>query len=297
MRRTFSRTQFLFPGLVFLALLLFYVPETQVENLRGRALSALSPILRIFSEIRNHGGPWEASVRIPIHQEDAAGAEPPPPLNQAGEVDRLRDELARLRSEVRRLQSLLPNPSAPLHLPPGIAADVIARKNLWQEPLLGLDRGEAEGVQLHAGVLHRGAVLGRVISVGPHASSMALLTHKAMSITARLSESRLEGKLQGAREEQGERLCRMFVVARELNVKPGENVVTSGLDGSFPPGLWLGVVAGVQKTADFQWEIAVRPACNEHAVEAVHVLTVKPPEVPWPSMPERLRGAAKGARR
>jgi len=309
MRRDYVRSRILYPGLVLLALLLFLVPEAQVESLRAQALSALSPVLRLFGSAGRNPQPQPALIAVSAAPSDATQAKPaPPPEDHSAAIDLLNAECIRLRDRIAQLQNTLPAPSpfnqphkdgrnAALSLPPGLGADVIARKVLWQEPILGLNRGAADGVTLHAGVLHRGAVVGRIISVGPHASCMALLTHRGMSVAARLAESRVEGVLQGGalppvpvqevKGEETERLCRMSVVGREVNAKTGEVVVTSGLDGAFPPGLWLGVVAGLKKKGDVQWEIAVRPACNENAVECVHILKVALPEVPWPAMPKK----------
>jgi len=299
MRRDYVRSHVLFPGLVLLALLLFMVPGVHVESLRARSLSALSPLLRLSGAAGRNTQPQAALIAVPV---TAMPAPPPgaPPENHAAE-DALRAELVRLLYENGLLRSALPAPSPlilaekdgqrhPLATPAGLGADVIARKVLWQEPVLALDRGAADGIKLHSGVLHRGAVVGRIISVAPHVSCMALLTHRGMSVAARLVGSRVEGVLQGGPQpyagEEGERLCRMAVVGRDINVKAGEVVVTSGYDGSFPPGLWLGVVVGTKKNGDVQWELAVRPACNENAVECVYIITATMPEVPWPVMPE-----------
>jgi cell shape-determining protein MreC len=130
--------------------------------------------------------------------------------------------------------------------------------------------------------------VGRIISIGPRASTMALLTHRGLSIAARLSDCRAEGVLHGkvaTGDDNAERLCTLAIVGRELNAKPGENVMTSGFDGTFPAGLWLGVVTAAKKTNDMQWEVLVRPACDENAIECVQIITVAPPEVPWPIAP------------
>ncbi|MGD0091407.1 MAG: rod shape-determining protein MreC [Planctomycetota bacterium] len=306
MRRDYVRSHILFPGLVLLALLLFLVPETHVESLRARSLSVLSPVLRLFGAAGRSRQPERAPAAVQCAAANPSRPEAPPENHIAedflrAEIVRLLDENARLRrSQTAPTPLTQPEKDGrrlPSALPAGLGADVIGRKVLWQEPILALDRGAADGVKLHAAVLHRGAVAGRVISVAPHVSCMALLTHRGMSVAARLVESRVEGVLQGAQAgappvagEEGERLCRMAVVARELYVKTGEAVVTSGYDGCFPPGLWLGVVAGVKKKGDVQWELAVRPACTENAVECVQIITAELPEVPWPEMPGSRKG-------
>lgn len=285
MARNVARSHILFPGLVLAALMLFLVPDAQVNQLRGRTLSALSPLLSFCGSIARKPALEPALISVPTKVE-VPKASPASTPNLAPALDVAMSEIARLQNDLAKARSDRESRDTSIKLPPNISADVIARQILWQEPVLAINRGEADGVRMHAGVLYRGAVLGRVISVGPHAACVALLTHRGMSITARLSDCRVEGLLQGhalaPKDESEERLCRMSVVGKELNAKPGENIVTSGYDGMFPPGLWLGAMIDAKKKADVQWEITVRPACNENVIESVQVLMYTPPEVPWP---------------
>jgi rod shape-determining protein MreC len=316
MSREPVRAHLLYLGLLMAALMLFLVPEAQVESLRARSLSALSPVLRLFNTASRNHEPRPALITVPRAPAEPVAPAAPPPPNHSLELDEARAREVALRNEIARLRNALqrtaPAVSADaaravnLAPPRGIAADVIARRVLWQEPVLGLSRGADDGVRLHAPVLCRGAVAGRIVSVGPRASCMALLTHRGMSVAARLAESRVEGIFQGAAAPKDavvaadgaadagraseERLCRMSVVARELSLKEGECVVTSGYDGVFPAGLWLGVVTGWKKKGDVQWEVYVRPACDENAVECVEILTVASPDVPWPAAPKTRAG-------
>lgn len=293
MGRNLPRSQLLLPGLLLLALVLFLVPDEQVNSLRGRALSGLSPLLRPFARF-NLPPPGLASAAVPltpmpVQRSDTPEAAPAAasPASESEMYERLKADYVRLWDAYARLQTQLNEKGLPLPQPQGINANVIARKVLWNESVLALDHGEADGVRPNAGVVHRGAAAGRIVSTGPHASTMALLTHRGMSITARLAECRVDGVMQGAKDDGGgERLCRMALVGRECPAKVGESVVTSGFDGAFPPGLWLGVVTGIKKISDLQWELSVRPACNENAVEMVRVLTCKTLDVPWPAMPK-----------
>ena len=301
MRRQISRSQILFPGLVLLALALFFVPEAQVLSLRGQYLSALRPVLKPFNAIVRTTDPQPASISLDLKSSETPKSTQPDQTNGAkpdampsgntahdAELDRLRAELVRVCSLLNKMNSVGEAPSLP-----SVQADILLRKSLWGEPILALNRGDSDGVRLNAAVLHRGAVFGRIVSIGAHASCVALLTHKGLSVTARLAQCRAEGVLQGSKDEGAERMCRLLVVGRELNAKVGEHVVTSGYDGTFPPDLWLGVVTGIKRSGDVQWELSVRPACNENAAETVHVLTGAPPDAPWPVMPSRTQKPAQ----
>jgi rod shape-determining protein MreC len=287
MRRNVGRSHIFYLVLLFAALLLFFVPGEHVSALRGRAVSAISPLLdrtRSFSQPDNLK---PALISVPLPQASAPTVnETERARSDAERIDLLQAEVIRLRHENNRLLAAVPGATPPAMVHPGLHADVISRRVLWQEPILAINRGTAQGVRVHAGVTYRGAVLGRVTDAGANASTIALITHRGMSVGARLLECRQEGVLQGiAAEEGAERLCRLTVVGRECHAKVGEQVVTSGFDGVFPAGLWLGVVTKVSKMADVQWEVLVRPACDESRVESVQVLTVAAPQVPWPEMP------------
>jgi len=294
MRRKAGRSHILFLTLLFASLLLFLLPDEQVSSLRGRALSAVAPVLNSVRDWKPSQNLHPASLETPASPTSAPAApavvtpvENTSQLAQfAAEIDRLRAETITLRSDNMRLHSALPGAGAAPMQPNGLHADVISRRMLWQEPILAINRGSAHGIHVHAGVLHRNAVLGRIADIGPGAATVALTTHRGVSIAARLADCRQEGVLQGMQGVDGsERLCRLQIVGRECLAKEGEQIVTSGFDGAFPAGLWLGTVLKVAKSADVQWEITVRPACDESRVESVQVLTVDTPAVPWPEMP------------
>jgi len=286
MRRPSTRSHFLYCGLLCAALLCCLVPQAQVEATRAKAYAMLSPALRVCRLSPSRVEPAAITTKLETQQIEEAAEAPtgPAPEQLAERVDWQTAEILRLRYALNRMRNNSPLPGVNYEIPRGISAEVIARKTLWQEPFLGLDRGEASGIQMHAGVLHRGAVLGRIVATAKDASSMALLTHPGISITARLADCRLEGVLRGARDDNGEQLCKMSIVAKEVPAQTGEHVLTSGYDGAFPAGLWLGDVVEIKKTGDVQWDVIVRPACKENLVETVHVLTGKMPEVPWPSV-------------
>jgi|GEM_PF-2321668 len=308
MHRGAGRAQILFFGLLCAAIVLLFVPDEHSGELRGRALSSLRPVLEFFSSGKPAPRPRPVSIEVvPANAEGTPAApaveqplRPQPDDNPRmklllGQLDEMKAREIQREAEISRLKAEFPENVKALTLPAGLGADVIARKVLWQEPVLGLNRGTTDGVRLHAGVMHRGAVIGRIISAGPHASCMALLTHRGLVVSARLAECRAEGVLQGGAESNGEKLCKLAIVGRELNTKPGEQVITSGYDAIFPSGLWLGTVVSVKKKSDVQWEVLVRPACDESVIECVHVLSAEPAQFPWPAPAPKTTKSAPAA--
>ena len=72
----------------------------------------------------------------------------------------------------------------------------------------------------------------------------------------------------------------MKYVDRTEDVKPGDAVVTSGMDGIFPRGLLVGQITQVsQEGPGLFLNIDIRPAADFRKLEHVLILTQKPPQL------------------
>jgi rod shape-determining protein MreC len=67
-------------------------------------------------------------------------------------------------------------------------------------------------------------------------------------------------------------------VPGSADVKKGDRVVTSGIDGIYPKGLPVGEIQSAERVAG-EWRIRVKPAVDFAALEAVLVV-LKVPEAP-----------------
>jgi cell shape-determining protein MreC len=288
LRRNPSRSRLLLLGAFALALGFLLIPTSESLALRAQLYSLLRPLLVCLQSSPENPPALLSATRGPGGEPSREGT---PDAARAAEQDRLRAEAIQLREENLRLRVMLGaaapstagQASSGTRAPRGVTATVIAREVLWQDPVLGLDRGRADGVRVGAGVLYRGVAVGRIVSAGPSAACLALLTHRGVRVAARLADCRADGVLQGTRDAGSERLCKLTVIAPDLQARQGEHVVSSGLDGSFPPGCWLGDVSAVVQKGNLEWELTVRPACDAARLEAVYVLTDPPAEVPWPA--------------
>jgi len=151
--------------------------------------------------------------------------------------------------------------------------------------VLGLDRGTEDGIRTGTGLLFCGVAVGRIVAAGPRTSCAALTIHRGLRVAARLADCRAEGVLRGTGSSAADSACVLSIFAGDLQARPGEHVVTSGLDGSFPPGCWLGDVVSIEQKGNLEWELAVRPPYEAARLEAVYVLADAPAEIPWPATP------------
>jgi len=139
------------------------------------------------------------------------------------------------------------------------------------------DKGSPAGIKTGMPVFWYGAVLGRVESAGPGSCTVLLITDPKFRMGVRCERTRVQGILQGLGRAQ----CRIKDIAHDQDVKPGDVFVSSGLDGVFPPGHLVGIVATVSKDGGgpFQW-IELRPACDPDRVERATALLNAPGEGP-----------------
>jgi rod shape-determining protein MreC len=121
------------------------------------------------------------------------------------------------------------------------SARVISRGIGYWEHTLVLDKGQEDGVEKDMTVITPLGLAGKIISVSKSYATMLLLTDINFSVAVRTRESRLEGVLSGT----GSRNCILKYLPYEDEVKPGDVIITSGLDAFFSQGIPVGYVSKV----------------------------------------------------
>jgi len=150
------------------------------------------------------------------------------------------------------------------------AARVIGRGvDHWTHTML-IDKGRKDGVEKDLTAVTPRGLAGKVIDAAGSYSHILLLTDINFSVAVRLQEKRMEGILSGT----GTSKCVLRYIPFEEEVKPGDVVITSGLDGLFPVGVPVGYVSYVDnKTGGghFQY-IEVIPYQDESRLEEVLIV-------------------------
>jgi rod shape-determining protein MreC len=186
-----------------------------------------------------------------------------------------RERLAELEVENRHLSDLLELRQA-LALK-GSAANVIGADASGLARTIVLEGGSDQGFAPGMAVLSTAGVVGKIIAVGPSSSRVLLVDDHNSALDAFDQRSRVRGIIAGV--VNGELI--MKYVDRSDDVKSGDTIITSGLDGIFPRGLLVGHVTAVRrKGPDLFLNIQVVPAANFHSLEQVLVITQRIPQPP-----------------
>lgn len=192
----------------------------------------------------------------------------------------LRERIAMLESERNRLlEADITN--ARLHqllelktriLRVSIAAKVIANSASAWFRTLTIDKGRSDGVGKGMAVIAPRGVVGKVISVDDQTAKVMLLTDHNSGLDVITQRTRARGIVAGSMD--GNPIIKY--VGRNTDVRAGDRIITSGLDGTFPKGLLVGTIENVREDSDglFQ-EVRLSLAVNPLQIEEVLFLSTK----------------------
>ena len=151
-----------------------------------------------------------------------------------------------------------------------LAAMVIGRDPSPFMRYVYINQGSDAGLRRGMPVLTDQGLAGRVVAVSAAAAEVQLITDSSSAVNVQLPESGADAMLIGS--VTGDVTLEM--IPQEVEVKPGELILTSGLGGAYPPNLLVGQVVGVRKleTALFQ-TAAVQPVVDFTDLRWVLVIT------------------------
>lgn len=176
-------------------------------------------------------------------------------------------QLNEVRLENERLRKLLQfNEKNSLTM---IGAEVIGRDPSSWFKSITIDKGERDGVRKGMAVVSPEGVIGQILKISPHYSTVLLITDYNSAIDSIVQRTRAKAIIEG----KGENRCQLKYLLRTEEVAEGDVVVTSGLAGNFPKGLKIGEVSKVDKRGHgvFQYAELV-PSVDLNRLEEVFII-------------------------
>jgi len=157
---------------------------------------------------------------------------------------------------------------------PTLAAEVIGGNPNPGMKTITIDRGSTDGVQADMAVVSPHGIVGRIIGQpASHAARVQLLIDRNAAAGALIERSRVGGMVVGLESDPP---LRMELVANLADVKDGDSVIASGVDGIYPKGFLIGRVERSERGTGLYRSITVRPAVDFSGVEEVLVVLVPP---------------------
>jgi rod shape-determining protein MreC len=163
-----------------------------------------------------------------------------------------------------------------------------------------VDKGLTHSIAPGMPVIDGSGVVGQVTNVGTFSSEVTLVTEKDQSVPVMLVRNGLRAVAVGSGKDGSIDIPFMPVSA---DVQNGDMFVTSGIDGTYPPGLVVAEVTSVQKNAAYVFaKISAKPAAGVDNHRYVMVLplpasTVARPDVKIEEQPKKSARDRTRARR
>jgi rod shape-determining protein MreC len=146
-----------------------------------------------------------------------------------------------------------------------------------------IDKGREDGIEPGAAVVDADGVVGQVTRAFPHMAEVTLVTDKDHVIPVKIERSGARAVMAGA---GAARPPELRFIPPSADVRVGDVLVTSGLDGTYPPGLAVAKVEAVERdTGQIFARIALAPLAGVDRSEQLLVLGASAELPPRPDEP------------
>jgi len=169
-----------------------------------------------------------------------------------------------------------------------------------------IDKGIGQGIKAGQVVIDGAGVMGQVTRAYPFVSEVSLLTDRDQAIPVQVVRNGLRAIAYGlpggpvGSSEVGAMELRFL--AANADVREGDTLVTSGIDGTYLPGLPVARVARIEREAGYAFaKIICKPAAGIDRFGQVLVLMsdakALPPAPPPPEVEDKAIKGKRGAKR
>jgi rod shape-determining protein MreC len=157
------------------------------------------------------------------------------------------------------------------------ARDPFARK-------IVLDKGGSSGIEQGAAVINANGLVGQVHRLFPWAAEVSLITDREQAIPVQVVRNGMRAVVFGLGYDGALELRFMPVNA---DIENGDVLVTSGIDGTYPPGIPVATVANIEHNAAYPFaRITCIPAAGVGSFRQVLVLGRGQPQLDRPPAAE-----------
>ena len=249
---------------ILVAVAVFLVGIMAYAGANGRLTAApqellgvvLMPLQKVTSALSGGiGSVWEkyTSIDEVMEQNEQLEAENAELRQQMVDYDRIKAE----NDAYKALANIQEKNSNATY----VSGFVIGRDPLDEFGGFTLDKGTADGVAVNNAVISdRGYLLGMVVEADTTSCKVMTILHPSFNAAGVVSRTRENGILNGNTDYAGGGLCTLTDLERTSETQMGDQVITTGLGGVFPPDLLVGTVQKVEPGDDMDTEAILKAA-------------------------------------
>ena len=150
-----------------------------------------------------------------------------------------------------------------------VSAQIIGRDLIPDHNSLTINKGSDDGIKSGQAVMTLKGALGYIYKPSKKTAHVLLMTDRYAVIDGVIQRSRAQGIVEG----KGSSGAVLKYVERTEDVKPGDLVVTGGLDNIFPKGFPIAIVEATEKKhVSVSLKVELKPLVDPDKVEEVFVV-------------------------
>ncbi len=241
-----------FSALVLLSILLLTQNDNeQVRRIRSLAVGMVGAFQNVASSVPN--------IFVLQRENDLLRRMN---VNLADEVNQLRE--ARLENmRLRSMISLKETSQTQL-----VSGKIVAKNLSLLRNTLTMNIGQNDGVEASMPVVTGEGLVGRVVSVSGSYSIIQVMLNVDFRASAKVQRSRVDGIVAW-----DGRALMLKNIAKSLDVRPGDAVITSQYSNAFPPGTKIGVIGSVTEIPGSLFKrVEIVPAVDFIKLEEAFIL-------------------------
>lgn len=156
-----------------------------------------------------------------------------------------------------------------------VSSFVIGRDPLDEFYGFTLDKGTKDGVEANDTVVSDdGYLVGMVLEADLTSCKVMTILHPNFNAAGVVSRTRDNGIISGSADYAADGLCIFTNLPRATQAGEGDQIITTGLGGVFPPDVLLGTVQKVEADASGKSSLAiVEPGADPREVKHVFIIT------------------------
>ncbi|ODT68841.1 MAG: rod shape-determining protein MreC [Nitrosomonadales bacterium SCN 54-20] len=158
-----------------------------------------------------------------------------------------------------------------------------------------LDKGSMAGIESGQVVVDDMGVVGQVTRNYPLASEVTLLTDRDHSVPVQVVRNGLRSIISGTGREG---VLELRYMAINTDIQEGDVLVTSGIDGIYPPGLPVAAVSQIERNPNYIFaRIICTPASGVNQNRQLLILSMRAPRTGTPAEATKMKPRPQEARR
>jgi len=159
---------------------------------------------------------------------------------------------------------------------------------------LFIDRGATHGVRPGSPVTDESGVVGQVTRVHPLLSEVTLATDRDQAIPVQVVRNGLRAVAFGGGASG---TLELRFMAANADIQTNDRLITSGIDGTYPPGLPVASVLRIERDAENAFaRVVCRPAAGVDRGRFVLVVSDETVRPPRPEEAQAVKGKTRGGR-